>query len=192
MPDISEQTERRMAEGLRRGEEKSMRSFYGTYGGILAAVCSRYIPDDNDVLDILQDALVKIFLNASSFSYRGKGSLSAWASKVVANQALMFLRQKKKLLVETQDILPDVADDSDPDPAGIPQETLMEMIRSLPDGYRTVFNLYVFGDLSHKEIGDKLGIGADSSASQLLRAKRLLKKKIVDYRQKYGDGKLER
>jgi len=159
-----------------------MRSFYGAYAGLLAAVCSRYITDDADVKDVLQDAFVKIFSNAPSFSYRGHGSLSAWATRIVANQALMFLRRKKRLIVEATDDLPETADDTSPDPTGISQEALMRMIRSLPDGYRTVFNLYVFGELSHKEIADKLGIGENTSASQLLRAKRLLRKMITDYR----------
>lgn len=165
-----------------RGEESAMRSFYEMYAGRLAAVCSRYIPDDNDVKDVLQDSLVKIFSNVSSFSYRGEGSLPAWASRIVANEALMFLRRKKKLVEKPVDVLPDVVDDTDPDPAGIPQKELLEMIRRLPDGYRAVFNLYVFGNLSHKEIGKKLGIAENSSASQLLRSKRLLRQEIESYR----------
>ena len=55
------------------------------------------------------------------------------------------------------------------------------MIKELPDGYRTVFNLYVFEDKSHKEIASLLGIKEDSSASQLFRAKKILATRIKEY-----------
>ena len=62
------------------------------------------------------------------------------------------------------------------------------MIRSLPEGYRTVFNLYVFEDLSHKQIAERLGIKSDSSASQLSRAKTLLARQIKEYKKTHENG----
>ena len=56
------------------------------------------------------------------------------------------------------------------------------MIRQLPDGYRTVFNLFVIEGRSHKEIAKILNIKADSSASQFHKAKKQLAKMIKNYR----------
>jgi RNA polymerase sigma-70 factor (ECF subfamily) len=58
------------------------------------------------------------------------------------------------------------------------------MVLELPPGYRTVFNLYVFEEWSHKEIAVKLRINEKSSSSQLTRAKRLLMKKVNEYMNK--------
>ncbi len=78
--------------------------------------------------------------------------------------------------------LPDMTDDQEPDFEDIPTSAILDMIRTLPVGYRTVFNLYVFEEKSHKEIAQILGIAENSSASQLHRAKRLLIKEIESYR----------
>src|SRR5574344_2698809 len=93
----------------------------------------------------------------------------------------MYLRKKKPLPVMAD--LPDIPDkEVDEDLNGISADVLLEMIRKLPQTYRTVFNLYVFEDLSHKEIGRQLGIKEDSSASNLLRARRLLQKERSEER----------
>lgn len=183
---LTEQMERSLADGLRRGDASGMRQFHDAYAGYLMAVCSRYIRDDDDVKDVLQEALVKIFCHASSFSYKGRGSLLAWSRRIVVNQALMFLRKKRPVTVPPDEVLADLPDE-EPDVEGIPQEVILEKIRELPDGYRTVFNLYVFGELSHKEIAEKLGIGVNTSASQLLRAKRALAKALERYRTERTD-----
>src|SRR5574344_469665 len=178
-----EQTEKALAEGLRKKDSQSMKLFYDRFAGLLTSVCSRYIPNDDDVRDIMQEALVKIYAKAGSFHYQGEGSLSAWASRIVANESLMYLRKRKPLPVIAD--LPDLPDnEAEEDLNGISADVLLEMIRKLPQTYRTVFNLYVFEDLSHKEIGRQLGIKEDSSASNLLRARRLLQKEIEEYKQR--------
>jgi RNA polymerase sigma factor (sigma-70 family) len=178
-----EQTEKTLAEGLRKKDSQSMELFYDRFAGLLTSVCSRYIPDDDDVRDVLQEALVKIYSKAGAFHYRGEGSLSAWASRIVANESLTYLRKKKPLPVTLE--LPDIPEDEvEEDLNGISSDVLLEMIRKLPQTYRTVFNLYVFEDLSHKEIGHQLGIKEDSSASNLLRARRLLQKEIEEYKKR--------
>jgi len=80
--------------------------------------------------------------------------------------------------------LPDMADDREPDFNDIPISVILEMIRKLPLGYRTVFNLYVFEEKSHKEIASILNIAENTSASQLHRAKGLLMQEIDLYRLK--------
>ena len=80
--------------------------------------------------------------------------------------------------------LPDIADEQEPDFDEIPTSVILKMIGTLPTGYRTVFNLYVFEEKSHKEIASILGIAENTSASQLHRAKKLLIKEIEIYRTK--------
>ena len=81
------------------------------------------------------------------------------------------------------DNVPDTADSS-PDVADIPPEAVHNMIRELPDGYRTVFNLYAIEGKSHREIASALGIKEASSASQFLRARRMLARKIEEYKKR--------
>ena len=164
---------------IKEGDRTPMRTLYDRYSGYVMAVALRYVPDRDDVQDVVQDSFVKIFTSIGSFSYRGEGSLKAWMGRIVANMSLDFLR-KNKTLSFTSD-LPNIADEPEPDIGGVSDEALMSMIARLPDGYRVVLNMFVFEQRSHKEIAEQLGIKESSSASQYLRAKKLLAKKINDY-----------
>ena len=174
-------SEKSMAEGIRKGDNRAMRDFYATFGGLLTAVCSRYVADDDDVKDVIQESLLSIISNINTFEYHGKGSLRAWATRIVVNHALGFLRNKKRTLSLFVDNPQDIADveddDSPPDIGNIPARVVTDMIRQLPEGYRMVFNLYVIDGKSHKEISRLLGIKEDSSASQLHRARQSWRKR---------------
>ena len=104
----------------------------------------------------------------------------------MVNEALGYLR-KKNTQVQQEVLMteiPDVPDTEDSELDDIPRSVLMKFISELPDGYRTVFNLYVFEDKSHKEIASLLGITEHTSSSQFYRAKSLLIKKINEYRKR--------
>ena len=174
--------EERLAEQLRNGDGGAMREFYSLYGSHLAKVCARYIADSEDMKDVFQNALVRIFSHAKDFTFRGSGSLQAWATKVTVNESLKFLQEQKRqeLMLLHRDV-PDESEEEDPSVRDIPPEVFYRMVCELPTGYRTVFNLYVFEEKSHQEIADLLGIKKDTSASQFSRAKKLLAQKIKEY-----------
>lgn len=166
---------------LARMDGKAVKSLYDRYVEYLTAVCARYIADDNDRKDVLQECFIRIFTSLGKFEFRGEGSLKAWMARIVVNESLRFLKKNSNYgFIEYGDRLPDMVDE--PEPEGIPDDVLNDMILSLPQGYRMVFNLYVFERKSHKEIAAMLGIGESSSASQFSRAKALLARKIKEYR----------
>ena len=88
--------EKDMAEGIRKGNNRAMRSFYASFGSQLTAVCSRYISDEDDVKDVMQDAMISIIQHIDNFTYHGKGSLRAWATRIVVNQALNFIKSRQR------------------------------------------------------------------------------------------------
>lgn len=149
----------------------------------MLALCYRYTGDMDAAHDVLHDGFVKIFTN---FTFRGDASLSTWINRVMVTQALDYLRKQKRTsqLMISPEELPDVPEEL-PDWGGegrIPEEQLMAFVAELPDGCRTVFNLYVFEEKSHKEIAEVLHIKEHSSTSQLHRAKFLLAKRIKEFR----------
>ena len=148
------------------------------------AICLRYLSDSDAASDAMQDTFVKILTRIDSFEFRSEGSLKAWIGKIAAHEALMHL--KRQQLVFT-DQLPDVSEEpEEPDVGQVPLEVLQRMIGELPPGYRAVFNLSVFEQQSHHEIARQLNISEGTSASQLLRAKRQLARKIKEYIKKNG------
>ena len=103
-------------------------------------------------------------------------------ARITLNETLKFLRENSRLsFVDMDERLLEVPD-SDLDTEDIPTDVLFGFVRELPEGYRTVFNLYVIDDKSHKEIAAMLGIKENTSASQLFKAKAMLARKIKQYR----------
>lgn len=167
----------------RKGNTVARKELYERYSGRLFGVCIRYAGDRERAQDLLHDGFLKIYASLDKFEWRGEGSLRAWMERVVVNVALQHLRKNDVL---SRSIELDGVEDTckEPDPSDIetiPQKVLMNFISELPDGYRTVFNLYTFEELSHKEIARLLGIKETSSASQLFRAKNTLIKRIKEY-----------
>ncbi len=173
---------------VKQGDASAMRSLYDQHIGYLTAVCSRYIVNEDDVKDVLQESFIKIFTSMGKFEYRGKGSVKAWLTKVVVNESLAFLKRSNRMeLVYPEQELPDLPEEEAPDITDISQDEIQEMVKQLPKGYRTVFCLYVFEHKSHKEIASLLDIKADTSASQLHKAKVMLARSINDYKMRnYG------
>ena len=163
---------------------KECHNIYTKYCGRLTAVCSRYLSNEEDVKDVLQESFLKIFRNYDSFTARTEGSLEAWMKRIVVNEALNYLRKRKPLVFT--DSINDIGseDITDSDIGGVPFDVIHKFIRQLPDGFRTVFNLFVFEERSHKEIAELLGIKENTSASQFLRAKRMLIEKVEQYKLK--------
>lgn len=183
---IGKDSEQQLVKDVRKGDNAAIRKLYDTWSGYLFALCTRYVPDRDTAEDILQDGFMKIISSMDSFTWKGEGSLKAWISRIMVNETLQYLRRRKKSnFVEYSDTLPD-AIDNEPDPQidRIPAAEIRRMIQELPDGYRTVFNLFVFEQKSHKEIAGMLGITESTSASQFHRARKILAQKIRDYEKK--------
>ncbi len=151
---------------------------YDLYKDTLYAVCLRYIKSSHDAEDVFIDAFYKIFTKIDHF--KGDGSFEGWMRRIMVNESLMFLRKKTNLHLTVE--LPDkeIAD-SQEDEDDMSFDDIMKVLDELPVGYRTIFNLYVFEDMKHREIAEMLGISINTSKSQLILAKKrlyeILKKK---------------
>ncbi|MBR1557821.1 MAG: sigma-70 family RNA polymerase sigma factor [Prevotella sp.] len=173
------ETEQELLDAIRSGERTAWRRLYERYSGYTMAIAQRYIPACDDVHDVMQDSFVKILTTIGEFDYRGEGSLKNWVSRIVANKAIDYIRQKERInFVAT---IPDEPDEEVPEMEDIPPDILYALIKRLPANYRLVLNLFVFEQRSHKEIARLLGIKENSSASIFLRAKKMLGKMVRDY-----------
>ena len=179
-------TEQQIVNGIKNGDRRAMRAMYDLLVGHAMATAMRYLADRDDCRDVLQEGFLKAFSHMGDFHYRGEGSLKAWFSRIIANESINQLKHHARITFLNTEVV-DALDDETPDVTHIPPEVINRMISSLPTGYRIVFNQFVFEHKTHKEIAQSLGIKEDSSASQLLRAKRLLAKMINQYKQEHDD-----
>ena len=185
-------TEQELVQGCKRGDDVARRQLYERYAGKMMAICMRYMGNREEAEDLLHDGYIKLYGSFDKFEWQGEGTLPAWMARVMANLALQRLRKTDVMsqaveLENTAELRDDVDRlDEGPDIETIPKKVLMQFIEELPPGYRTVFNMYVFEGKNHIEIGKVLGINNKSSASQLVRARAILKERVNEWRKQNG------
>lgn len=177
-----------LARAILRGEKAAMTTFYDTYSGKMLAICRRYLPDAMQAEDVMIESLMKVIQKIDQFGF--KGSFEGWVKRIVVNEALMKLRSQKNVEIDIDEVNP--INFTEPEFSDLEAEELLEMIHELPDGYRTVFNLYALEGYNHKEIAERLGISEGTSKSQLSRARSLLQKMIEERNYYYKDKRNER
>ena len=162
-----------------QGDRAAQKVLYDRLAPRMFPVCMRYIGDRTLAEDILQDGFVTLFTHLNS--YKGDGSFEGWARKIFVTTALMSLRKKDALkMSEELETVRSMKADTTSQIQNIGYKELMNLIMSLPPGFRTVFNMYAVEGYSHKEIGDMLGISETTSRTQYSRARAWLQNKIKE------------
>lgn len=156
----------------RRQERQAQQALFDAFADAMLLVCIRYLKDRHHAEEMMLNGFLKFFSNIAVFEYRGPGSIEPWLRRIMVNECLMFLRRGKRLVLDEEQAAA-VPVDSTP-LSELQGRELMLLIQQLPDGYRTVFNLYVVEGYSHREIGTLLGISEGSSRSQLSKARNCL------------------
>ena len=157
-----------------RGKSQAQRELYELFAQTMLGVCYRYTKSVTDAEDILQDGFVKVFRHLHN--YKNEGELGAWIRRIMVTTALNYLKKNKRyrvdLLFDGNDALHPIIDNDAE--IKISSKELAELIRQLPTGYQTIFNLHAVEGYSHVEIGKMLGISEGTSRSQYSRARGLL------------------
>ena len=160
---------------------------YKRYAARVYTLCGRYVSDDEEAKDLMQESIISALDKIQTFHYTGKGSLYGWIGRIAINKAIDHLKRRKRwaafLDMWAQDNTPEPTEE---DVDAIPQEKILEWIARLPDMRRTVFNLYCFDGYTHKEIGEMLGISEKGSAGVLSKARKQLKGMIRNYLKEQG------
>lgn len=175
---MKEFTEQELIRGCKKGDSRFQRLFFDRYYSAMYAICMRFAKNNDEAKDILQEGFIRAFEGLHAF--KGESSIATWLSKIMVNQAISYVKKKNK---STFNPLPEdeynVAHAEEEETSLLdtisPKEAL-QLLQQLPDGYRTVINLYAVEGLNHKQISQQLGISEGTSKSQLSKARQLLKK----------------
>lgn len=168
-----------LVEEARRGNQAAMQELYELYSKAMLNTSYRILNRREDAEDAIQEAFVKAFSKLDQ--YTAEATFGAWLRRIVVNQSINLLKRRDRLDLEGGGQIPDeVAEPTFPERYEEREklEVIHKAIHLLPDGYRTVFSLYLIEGYDHQEISEILGIGVSSSISQLSRAKNKLKRII--------------
>lgn len=144
----------------------------------MLTICRRYFADSGLAEDALQEGFIRIYRKIDQYKF--EGSFEGWMKRVMVNVCLRKIQKESRRydwssIEQTKpiEVLPDVE-------AKLNEEELLKLLDRLPEGYRTVFNLYTLDGFSHKEIAVKLGITDSTSRSQLVKARKMLQKLLKE------------
>ncbi|MEO1052524.1 MAG: RNA polymerase sigma factor [Bacteroidota bacterium] len=168
-------TDKELVKECQRNNQKAQRQLYEKYKGRLIGLCLRYTKDRESAEDIFHEAFIKIYREIGNL--RKVESLYSWLRSVTISTAINHYHKNRK----HQDCLgiidfEESNNDYDRIFSDLNAKELLALVQALPDGYRVVFNLYVIDGYKHKEIAEMLDISENTSKTQLLMAKRQLKK----------------
>src|SRR5688572_7475839 len=176
-------TEEAILQGCLHNDPVAQRELYTRYSPKMLSVCYRFAHKREDAEDMLQEGFIKVFSQIHTF--QSKGAFEGWIRRIIVHTCINNLKKNKKFN-ESVDIIhaTSVQVREESVPSIVQAKQVVECIRLLPIGYRTVLNLYAIEGYSHKEIAGMLDIEESTSRSQYTRAKQMLedilvKKKIM-------------
>jgi RNA polymerase sigma-70 factor (ECF subfamily) len=182
--------EKELVQGCARGDRASQKALYERYCRKMMVVCQRYSRSTQEAEDTLQEGFIKIFKSIGEF--RAESKLETWITRIMINTALNSQRQKLYLMpmVDVTEI--SLSEREEVSLSGFHLEELIDMVQTLPDGCRIVFNLFAIEGYGHQEIAKMLDISEGTSKSQYNRAKVLLRAKLERESRyaKYGEAKI--
>lgn len=161
------------------GDRLAQERLYHAYSRAMYNICFRLLGDRALAEDALQEAFVKAF--QFLHRYEEKSTFGAWLKRIVINHCLSELRRRKLLTVSLDEGLPVASEEPEGtfQPESITAERLQAAILSLPEGCRTIFNLYELEGYDHEEISEILGVSISTTKSQLHRARKLLRERLT-------------
>jgi RNA polymerase sigma factor (sigma-70 family) len=181
-------TEEKLIAACRKGDRKAQRDIYEKYASLMFAVCRRYVDQVDAAEDILICGFTKVFQKIDQF--KNEGSFEGWIRRIIVNEALSYIRKHKSMYLQVEIEKAALEPDYSTLSQQLEVEDLQKLIDQLPQGYRTVFNLYAIEGFSHKEIAEKLDISENTSKSQLSRARKQLQQLLVETEQFYNEKAL--
>lgn len=165
-------TEEDIIRGSVKGDNSCQRMLFEKYAGRMMSLCQRYTKDEHTAQDILQLGFIRVFDNIHQ--YKGEGSFEGWMRKVFVSVALRQIGKKQFNFSEIGSIPAGDHSEAPEAVSKISENELHALIRKLPGGYQTVFNLVAVEGYSHDEVAAMLKISSSTSRTQLLKARKML------------------
>ena len=169
--------------GCKAGSRSHFSELYETYAPVMYGICYRYSGSAEEAQDLLQEGFINVFMQLKSFD-GSKGTFEGWMKRIFVHKAIDFFRKRTMALnlypLEVAVNDPDEEEDEESH-IDLSQTELLEMIRELPVGYRTVLNLHVIEEKNHKEIAELLVISESTSKTQFMKARKMLQEKIKQF-----------
>jgi RNA polymerase sigma factor (sigma-70 family) len=172
---IKDYSDAELIDGCIRGNSKSQEVLYKRYFSFAMSVCIRYVPNQNDAMEVVNDSYLKAFEGLGNFDT--SKPFKAWFAKILVNTAIDSFRRNARQPSAYAVEVEAGNDEAEPEiEQTLSSDDIIKLFAKLPDNYRLTFNLYELEGYSHEEIGRMLGVTTSTSRSNLTRAKKMIQK----------------
>jgi len=166
-------------EGCRKKKRKAQKKLYRMFYRPMLGICMRYASSMAEAEDVVMEGFMNVFGKIQT--YKSTGPFEAWMQRIFVNTAIDNFRKNKKLKnISYYDDASRINGAELNLPDNLTTELILNTVQKLPEGYRMVFNLYAIEGYSHKEIAEKLFISVNTSKTQLLKARKYLKRLLLE------------
>lgn len=167
------------------GNRKAQHELYELFAPKMLSVCRQYIKRADIAEEVMLKGFLKVFTRLDSF--KSEGSFEGWIRRIMVNESISQLRAEKQLFFEEESVLEYALEHATYVDTNLEVEAIQQLIDALPDGYKTVFVLYVVEGYKHSEIAELLQISESTSKSQLFKARKMLQQQLTNEKNKqYG------
>jgi len=166
-----------LLELCKKGDSAAQERLFKLYAPLMLGICLRYAKNRHEAEDVMQEGFIKIFSNIQKF--RDEGSFEGWMKRIMVNTSLNHYYKVKKTITDKN--FDDIREteiaalDDELPQIRFSQDEMLNAIHQLPDGYKQIFNMYIFEKYKHREIAELLNISVNTSKSQLSKARVFLK-----------------
>ncbi|TAD85756.1 MAG: RNA polymerase sigma factor [Bacteroidetes bacterium] len=171
-------TDEQLIQACKKQQRQAQRVLYERLAPKLYQTCKRYLPSQHDIEEVLADTFFIVFTKIEQL--KAAEAFEGWARRIAVNQCLAQLKKQTSFGIYVDDDRADNQADTSID-APMDAEDLMKLLEQLPDGCRTVFNLYAIEGYAHKEIASLLGISEGTSKSQLNFSRKKLQELVFKF-----------
>jgi RNA polymerase sigma-70 factor (ECF subfamily) len=166
----------------KQGEQDAMRQLYETTKNYAWFIARRYLQNDEDIADVLQDAYASVFSNLDQFK-TGR-SFKPWLYAIVSRKCLKFIKKRRAIELTLDDIDKYVADADEMMPAEWLEQSekrkeVLRIIDGLPESQRIAITLFYFEDLKINEIAETMGVAAGTVRAHLFYGRKKIKEEII-------------
>ena len=150
----------------------AQRQVYELMAPKLYRTCKRYLKKEEEIEEALADAFYTIFTKLDQL--KELAAFEAWSRKITVNHCLATIKKKTNFNLYLDDVKL-LSQPFTDEVTELEEEDLLNLLNQLPEGCKTIFNLFVIEGYAHKEIATMLHISEGTSKSQLNAAKTKLK-----------------
>lgn len=157
-------------------DRKAQRQLFEQFAPKMLSVCRQYIRCQDLAEEVMLAGFFKVFTHLNEF--QNKGSFEGWIRRIMINECISHLRRENRITFVSEAKLENTSDYSVEIDSDLEVDDIQRLIDELPEGYKTIFVLYVVEGYKHGEIAEMLEISESTSKSQLYKARKMLQKKF--------------